>query len=278
MDAAQELGCLCIAGGGMSSTARLASLLENQATVLCCTPTYALHLATVAEQEKLSLERSRVHSIIVAGEPGGSLPAVRNRIESVWRGARVYDHHGMTEVGPVSYESRTHPGVLHIIESSYLAEVLDPETGKPVSEGERGELILTTLGRSASPLIRYRTGDLVQPSWKGAAEYGRDDLALIGGILGRADDMVQVRGVNVYPSLIEDVVRACEGIAEYQVRIEDQNALPEMTIQVEILPDYNSSDAVRKIQTALRNTLNLRVPVQVMPPESLPRYEMKARR
>jgi len=114
-EAALQLGCLCIPGGGMSSQARLQAILENEATVLCCTPTYALRLAEVAREEGLRMERSRVQTILVAGEPGGSAPATRLRIEQHWPGARVYDHHGMTEVGPVSYACPARSDVLHVI-------------------------------------------------------------------------------------------------------------------------------------------------------------------
>lgn len=278
MDAAEKIGCLCIAGGGMSSLARLNAILENRVTVLCCTPTYALRLATVAMQQSVPIHESSVHRIIVAGEPGGSLPAVRQQIESTWKGGRVYDHHGMTEVGPVSFETHDHPGVLHVIESSYFAEVIDPHTSEPVSEGERGELIITTLGRSASPLLRYRTGDLVEPSWKGESVYGRNELALIGGILGRIDDMVTIRGVNVFPSLIDETVRSCGGIAEYQVIIEERNSLAEMIVQIEPLTNRDGAEVANRIATALNNLLQLRVPVEVLQPESLPRFEMKAKR
>ena len=131
-EAGARMGALCIPGGGMSSAARVRTILENAATVLCCTPTYALRLAEVAAEEKIDLKQSRVRTIIVAGEPGGSVPAIRSRIESLWPGARVFDHHGMTEVGPVTYECPKRPGVLHVIESAYYAEVIDPASGKPV--------------------------------------------------------------------------------------------------------------------------------------------------
>ena len=182
------------------------AILENQITVLCCTPTYALRLAEVAARDKTDLGKSRVKKIIVAGEPGGSIPATRERLEKLWPGAKVFDHHGMTEAGPVTYECPAQPGILHVIESAYLAEIVDPQSGKKVSSGETGELILTTLGRTGSPLLRYRTGDLVCAAENSPCACGTFDLALRGGILGRADDMIIVRGVNIYPSAIEDVV------------------------------------------------------------------------
>ena len=116
----------------------------------------------MAGAEKLDLSRSRVRTIVVAGEPGGSLPATRDRISTAWSGARVFDHHGMTETGPVTYEMPQNPGHLVVLERSFLAEVVDPVSGASVPDGVEGELVLTTLRRLASPVIRYRTGDLVR--------------------------------------------------------------------------------------------------------------------
>src|SRR5205807_10255792 len=125
----------------------LRTLLDNEATAICCTPTYALHLAEVAAEEKIDLSAGKVRTIIVAGEPGGSIPATRSHIERLWGGARVFDHHGMTEIGPVTYECPQRRGVLHIMEASFVPEVLDWTSLEPVAPGGRGELVLTNLGR-----------------------------------------------------------------------------------------------------------------------------------
>jgi phenylacetate-CoA ligase len=155
-----------------------------------------------------------VRRIIVAGEPGGGIPATRARIESLWPGAKLVDHHGMTEVGPASYECPQRPGLLHIIESAYFPEVIDRQTGEAVEPGSRGELVLTNLGRTGSPVLRYRTGDLVKLGPAERCPCGAWDMALEGGILGRCDDMVVVRGVNIFPSAVEEVVRS-QGVVEY---------------------------------------------------------------
>jgi phenylacetate-CoA ligase len=278
-EAAERLGCLCVPGGGMSSSARLRLLLDNAITVLCCTPTYALRLAEVAAEEGVDLSQGAVRTLVVAGEPGGSIPATRARIESLWPGARVFDHHGMTEVGPVTHECPGQPGRLHVIESAYLAEVIDPETGRPVSPGTTGELLLTTLGRIGSPLLRYRTGDLVRPSFPEPCACGRYDMALEGGILGRVDDMVVVRGVNIFPSALEDVIRAQRGVAEYEVRIERHGALCELVVRVEPSPEGTGDRGlVERLEQALQMAFSLRVPVILAEPGSLPRFEMKSRR
>jgi phenylacetate-CoA ligase len=276
-DCAARMGALVIPGGGMRSAVRLQSMIDAGATVLCCTPTYAIRLADVAAEEKIDLAKSKVRRIIVAGEPGGSIPATRALIEKLWNGAKVVDHHGMTEVGPVSYGCTLRPGVLHVIESSYIAEVLD-SSDQPVGPGGTGELVLTNLGRLGSPLLRYRTGDLVQRGSADApCECGSWDLALPGGILGRTDDMVVVRGVNVYPTAVEEIVRACGGVAEYRVEVSTSQALTELSIQVE--PDAtNDSTLARRLETALRNAFALRIAVSLVPSGSLPRFEMKSKR
>ncbi|MEQ1853765.1 MAG: AMP-binding protein, partial [Chthoniobacteraceae bacterium] len=154
-EGAAKYGCLCIPGGGLSSAARIRGIVQHRAQVLLCTPTYALHLAEVAAREGISLRDSAVRKIFVAGEPGGSVPTVRERISSAWNDAEVLDHYGMTEVGPVAFQRTGEPDALHIIEESYFAEIIDPATGAPVADGTTGELVLTPLGREASPLLRY---------------------------------------------------------------------------------------------------------------------------
>ncbi len=278
-DAAQKLGCLCIPGGGMSSVARLQAILDNQVKILCCTPTYAIRLADVAEEENIDLGRSSIRAIITGGEPGSSIPATRSRIEKSWPGARVYDHHGMTEIGPVSYECPKKACVLHVIESAFIPEIIDPETGQPVDAGETGELVLTNLGRTGSPLLRYRTGDMVRTGDADQCVCGSYDLALEGGVLGRSDDMVVVRGVNVYPGAVEDVIRSFQEVAEYRVEILSDRTLGEIRIQVESVSNgENNHKLAAQIEKALRASLSLRIPVETVPFGTLPRFEMKAKR
>ncbi|MGH9339727.1 MAG: phenylacetate--CoA ligase family protein [Acidobacteriota bacterium] len=278
-ESAIRLGCLCIPGGGLSSAARLGMIRDNGVTLLFCTPTYALRLAEVASEEQVDLAETSVRMIFVAGEPGGSLPGVRARIETLWTGARVIDHHGMTEIGPVSYQCSKIRDRLHILESDYIPEVVDPQDGRPVAPGQTGELVLSNLGRTGSPLLRYRTGDLVSPGPRQACECGSRELALQGGILARTDEMVIVRGVNLYPSAVDEIVRACEGAGEYRVEIDTRRSLPELHIQVEPRSDLNDSESLsERLQKALNTALALRIPVSIVPPGSLPRFEMKARR
>jgi len=283
-ESAARLGCLCIPAGGLSSAARLRAIMDNGATVICCTPTYAIRLGEAAAEEKIDLSASRVKKILVAGEPGGSILATRARIESLWAGAKVFDHHGMTEVGPVTYECPARHGVLHVLESAYFAEIIDTANGTPAMPGQTGELVLTTLGRTGSPLLRYRTGDLVKCGARNgergtACVCGRHELALEGGILGRTDDMVIVRGVNVYPSAVEEIVRAFEDVSEYRVHITEEDALTQMRVEIESTLQCADPPALAaRVEKAFETTLLLRVPVSTVPPGALPRFELKAKR
>ena len=217
----------------MSSPARLGAILENGVTVLCCTPTYALRLGEVAAEQRIDLSRGSVRAILVAGEPGGSIGATVSTIERLWPNARVVDHHGMTETGPVSYGCPREPHLLHVMESAYLAEVIDPGNHRRVAPGDIGELVLTTLGRTGSPLLRYRTGDLVRPARSLPCACGSWEMGLEGGILGRGDDMVVVRGVNLYPGAVEAVIRGCREVVEYRVEVDHRGTLCELRVQAE---------------------------------------------
>lgn len=279
-EAGCQLGAHCIPAGGLSSQARLALIDTLKPTVMCCTPTYALRLMEVAAEPgagRTDLASSSVRVLIVAGEPGGSIPATRERIEKGW-GARVIDHHGLTEVGPVSFECWESPGGLHLNEDEYICEVLEPGTRRELSDGERGELVITNLGRAASPLIRYRTGDVVVKR-PGACPCGRTFSRLDGGILARVDDMVTVRGVNVYPSAVEAIVRGFTEVTEYRATVAANGSLRELSLEIEVMAGADDAAAVSiRLRDALRESLGLTVPVTVVDAGVLPRFEMKARR
>ena len=279
-EAGCQIGAHCIPAGGMSSQARLSMIDTLKPTVICCTPTYALRLLEVAREmghTTRDLAASSVRVLIVAGEAGGSIPSTRERIEKGW-GARVIDHHGLTEVGPISFECWESPGSLHLNEAEYICEVLEPDTDRSVADGERGELVVTNLGRSASPLIRYRTGDIVVRR-PGACACGRTFARLDGGILARADDMVNVRGVNVYPSAVEAVVRRFGDVAEYRATISTNGSLPELSVEIELMHGTDGASRIAAdVASALRESLGLTVPLRVVEANTLPRFEMKARR
>jgi len=269
-EGAKRLGALTVPGGGMDSLQRLRAMLEVGATVLVCTPSYALRLAEVAQEHGLDIRESSVRVTIHAGEPGASIPATRQRIEQAW-GARTFDHAGMTEMGAYGFMCAQQSG-LHVNEEEFLAEILDTRSGQPVREGEVGELVLTNLGRWGSPAIRYRTGDLVRHGGY-SCPCGRAFLHLPGGIIGRADDMLIVRGVNVYPSALANVLHRFPQVAEYRIIVTRQGEMDEIALQVECPPEIAAM-----LQDELHVALSLRFPVEVVPPGTLPRFELKAKR
>ena len=277
-DAASQIGAMCVPAGGMSTHTRLALLETVRPTVVCCTPTYALRLVEVARATStIDLASGSVGVVIVAGEPGGSVPTTRARIEQGW-GARVIDHYGLTEVGPVSFECWEAPGTLHLNECEFICEVIDPTSGAPVSEGDTGELVITNLGRTDSPVIRYRTRDIVRLR-REPCRCGRTLARAEAGILSRADDMVCVRGVNVYPTAIEAVVRGFPDVVEYRSTVSTRDTLHALTIEIELEPGTpDGSGTATQVAQALREGVGLTVPVRVVAPETLPRFDMKARR
>ena len=277
-DAGTQIGAHCIPAGGMASEPRLSLIAALKPTVVCCTPTYALRLLDVTRDARRgSLKPSAVRVLIVAGEPGGNIAATRRRIEDGW-GARVIDHHGLTEVGPLSFECWDAPGFLHVNETEYIVEVVDPDTGEPTPNGHRGELVVTNLGRTACPVIRYRTGDLVVRTNE-PCPCGRSLTRLVGGVVGRADDVVSVRGVNVHPTAIESVLRAFDDVIEYRAMVRSTATGRSLSVEVEVASKtVDPRTVANAVSTKLREALGLTVPVTIVATGTLPRFDMKARR
>lgn len=276
-EAGAQMGLQVIPGGGMSSETRLAMIDATKPTIVCCTPTYALRLAEVSHGQSPGwLASAGVRVVIVAGEPGGSIAATRRRIEQAWH-ARVIDHHGLTEVGPVSFECWEAPGFLHVNEAEYICEVLEPGAERAVADGERGELVITNLGRIAHPVIRYRTGDVVVRRTDPCA-CGRTFARLDGGVLARVDDMVNVRGVNVFPAAVESVVRAFAEVTEFRAVVRRQESQSSLVVQIELASAGEEALVCARLTAQLRQAFGLTVPVTVVPAGSLPRFEVKGRR
>ena len=267
--AARRMGAMTLPGGGLDSKGRLQLLMNMGATVLVCTPSYALRLAEVAASEGVRLREGSIKVTIHAGEPGASIPPVRARIEDAW-GARCFDHAGGTEVGAWGYACTVRHG-LHVNEAEFIAEVIEPSTGRLCGEGEQGELVVTNLGRAGWPVIRYRTGDIVLAGARSCA-CGRTFLTLPGGVIGRTDDLIVLRGVNVFPSAIESIVRGFD-VDEFRMVRTRNGALEELTVEVEA-----SGDVAARLADAVRERLAVRIPTRAVPQGSLPRWELKARR
>jgi phenylacetate-CoA ligase len=274
-EAAQQVGALAVPGGGQSSLERIDAILEFEATVLLSTPTYALRLAEVARENGIDLERSAVRATIHAGEPGASIETTRKRIETAW-GARCWDHAGLTEAGPWGFECPERGG-LHAIESEFIAEVLEVGGSTPVENDEPGELVLTNLGRWAAPVVRYRTGDLVRRE-PASCSCPMGGARFPGGVLGRADDMIQVRGVNVYPGAVETIVREEPAVVEFQVEVFEQHRMWEMRTSIELVPGAPAAEIRGKLERELKKRLGIRTQVEIVEAGRLPRFELKARR
>ncbi len=268
-DATAARGALVVPGGGLSTLARIEMIRSHHITVLLCTPSYALHMAQVAQEHQIDIASLDVRRIIVAGEPGGSIPAMRSQIERAWN-ARVIDHSGASEVGPWGYADAQQRG-LHVVESEFIAEFFSVESGGHAGEGELAELVLTTLGRIGSPVIRYRTGDLVRPTWK--TEGGNRFVLLDGGVLGRADDMMIIRGVNIFPSSIEQILRSFPEVIEYRMTANRAGQMDSLAIEVE-----DRLNKPERIAKELHLRLGLNVDVRAVATGTLPRFEAKGKR
>jgi phenylacetate-CoA ligase len=277
IDGARRIGALCLAGGGMNSDKRLRAIIDNDCTVLVSTPTYALHLAEVARERGLDLRSSAVRITIHAGEPGASVPGVKRRIEEAW-GARCFDHAGATEVGAWAFDCEARePCAIHLNETEFVFEMIDPQTGESVREGTRGEIVITTLGRAGMPVLRYRTGDMAEMTTERCA-CGRTLARIKGGVLGRADDMLIVRGVNIYPSAIDNLLRSLPHVVEYEVLIRRIAGLDDLLIKIETDDEQPFQQIEQAASEAFRSRLSIRVSVEQASRGSLPRYEFKARR
>lgn len=267
-DALVARGTMVIPSGGMSSIARLELLQRTSASALFCTPTYALRLAEVAAEQRFDLANSSVRKIVVAGEPGGSLPAMRERIEQTWQ-ARVTDHAGATEIGPWGYGAADGSG-LHVLETEFIAEFLRVGSEDP-ADGEVAELVLTSLGRFGSPVIRYRTGDMVRPTW---SKGGQNQFVFLPwGVVGRCDDMVVIRGVNVFPSAIDQIVHTFPEVVEYRATVRRRGEMDEIVLEVE-----DHMQQPDRIAHEVQMRLGLNIEVRLASAMSLPRFDGKGRR
>jgi len=267
----EAIGALAIPLGGMATRERLHAMIELGATAIICAPSYALALIEEAGRCGLEAAFESVGTIICQGEPGGSLAAAREQIESAW-GARVFDHAGSTEVGVFTYPCAAGGG-LHINEDAFLCEVLDPQTGDPVDAGGHGELVLTALRRTGYPMIRFRSGDVVEVG--GDCPGGHRHTWLPNGIVGRTDDMVVIGGMNVFPSAIEATLREIGVLGGYRIRF-DADA-PDRD-GVSVLVETTDPKLVAQIEDLVAHRLALHVRVVPVMPGTLKDARLKTRR
>jgi phenylacetate-CoA ligase len=279
--ACEKIGCLVLPGGNMTTDARVKQIVDMNATVVCSTPTYALRMAQEAQSLGIDLASGPVKRLILSGEPAGSIPATKKLIEEQW-GAKAGDTAGMTELGTIMmFECEHQPGGTHIIEDHFIEEVVDPVTEEPVPYGDRGERVVTSFGRGFIPVIRYRTRDFVVKVPADTCSCGRTFDIYEGGIRGRVDDMKLVRGTNVYPRAVEAIVREYREIDEFQIHLFTSEGIrDEIEVLIEV-PDAtaDSDRIVAELTTALADAHEgLRFAVRIVENESLPRFELKAKR
>lgn len=277
----QRIGATCIPGGSVDAQRQIDTLFRYGTTCVGGTPSFMLHLAEVAQELGRDLRDSQVRRIMVGGEPGAGIPATRQRIEELWD-AECRDGYGSLEFQPIAWECHRGAGG-HLAEDFAYAEVLDPETLDPVPDGQRGVLVLTHLDKEACPLVRWWTGDVVVRD-SSPCECGRTHARLPGGVLGRADDMLIVKGVNVFPSAVEDVLRRSPGTTgEFQIVLDDEvrdpttGFLSGLKMRVEFRDDAPEG-AADQLSANLRNELKVRAAVLPLTPGTLPRTTHKASR
>lgn len=276
---AQKLGALSIHAGTLPSERLLAVLRQFQATAMWTTPSYAWYLGETAIKEGINPKTAlNLQRIFVAGEPGGSIPETRQRIEALW-GAKVYDYYGLSDIfGSCAGMCEEQDG-LHWAEDHILVEVLDPDTQQPVAPGERGELVLTTLKKTARPMIRFRTGDIVSFT-DAPCRCGRTSQRMLG-THGRLDDMLIIKGVNIFPSDVEAIVRQDHALSgEYRLIVEREQHLDQLRVEVERASADASQDAQLAQQFArqLKSLTGVSAQVAILPPDTLPRATHKAKR
>ena len=275
---AEKIGCAVVPAGVGNTKRQIEMIQDFGVNAIHCTPSYAMHLTEVAEDMHANLDSLRIG---VFGAEAWSENMRRNLEERL--NIKAYDSYGMSELfGPgVAFECPEQNG-LHIWHDCYIVEIIDPKTGEVLGPGEKGEMVVTPLVKEAMPLLRYRTGDITM-LMEDDCPCGRGRK--IARLFGRSDDMLTVRGINVFPSQIEHVLKNIPEVGDqFMVYIDRINHLDEMTIDVEVNKHIFSgelSDLARlqnKIGKALHETLSLRAAVQLVEPGSLPRFEGKAKR
>ena len=278
---AEKLGCEVVPGGVLDTKARILKIQELQATAMMATPTYVLGMADTA-RNKMGIDPTTlsINKITCAGEPGAGIPSTKKRIEEAW-GAKVFDHAGATEIGAWSFECADQPHGMHVNEGFFLVEIEDLETGKIIEEpGKRGKMIITALDRQAQPCVRFDSKDIIE--WDAdPCSCGRTFRLIKGGVVGRSDDITKVKGVLLAPSAIEEVVRSIDGLGdEFEVVVDKVGDVDRIALKVELMPgaENRKNDIEGRLVDQLRIKTNLRYNLSFHDYETLPRYEVKAKR
>jgi len=275
----RRYGARLISGGGADTAGHIQNILRMKPTVLCATPTYALRIAEVARELGHDMSKSSINFTVGGGEPGPfALPAQRDALDREW-GATSCDHMGIAEIDAFGVGDANRDGVL-VDEMNVFCWSIDPDTYEEVPDGEIGENIVTSYSNSAQPLINYRTHDLVRRTFDGAD--GRTWVKLDGVILGRSDYMISVRGTNVYPTAVDNLISEVEGVSNhYQMVLSKKGPLDEMEIVFEPVKGTAERDwaaLAQRLQAHIQTALKVRLDCTPVAVESLPRFELKTTR
>ncbi len=282
------MGIPIVTGGGLDTRTRGRFLREYGPTILCCTPSYALHLGGAMLETGIDPASTAVRFLFCAGEPGFSVPSTRERLERMWD-AELHEFYGCTEAAPAAggytcaaiAARKEGPVATHLMADAQIWETVDPETSAPVPEGRRGLSVATNLTSEASPQLRFLVGDFTVLR-EGRCPCGRSHPRALGGFVGRADDMLNVRGVTLFPSSVEDAVRRIpEAGSEFDITVTRERELDVLTVRVEPVPDVPAgryAEMRRRVESEIVARCELRPVVEVVPPGTLPKTEFKARR
>ena len=276
-----KMGIPVIPGGGMHAQMRANIVLRYDPTILLCTPSYALHLGRTLQDMGHDPAKTAVRTLFVAGEPGISVAATRERIQDLW-GARMVEFYGCTEcsahAGGYSCDaSQPRDGEVfaHLMEDVQFWEVVDPVTRQTLPDGTRGLTVCTNLNSESSPQLRFLVGDYTVLA-RGKCDCGRTHVRAMGSFCGRADDLINLRGIKMFPVDIEDALRAVRGVGdEFEIVLSTTDAgLDVMTVRCE----HGEASIAATIAAEIRSRIELRVDVEVLKPGTLPKTEFKARR
>ena len=280
-----KMGLPTIPGGGMDARARAGIVQRVKPTILLCTPSYALHLARVMQEMGLDPRATAVRTLFIAGEPGMSVPSTRERIEQLW-GARTVEFYGCTEAAPSAggyscpaSHSDGAPVATHLMEDTQIWETVDPASLAPTPAAERGLTVCTNLNSEASPQLRFLVGDYATLD-RAPCACGRTHVRAVGSFAGRSDDLINLRGIKMFPVQIEEAVRSVPGTGdEFEIVLASNDAgMDVMTVRVEHADFHEGEALTRRIAGIIRSHCEVRVDVEVLRPGSLPKTEFKAKR
>jgi phenylacetate-CoA ligase len=278
---ARNLGLTIISGGGLSARDRVRKIMELRPTIVCGTPTYLLHLAEAARADGIDIRGAGVRMLAGGGEAGFAIPVTRQKLTDAWGTDEIYDAYGIGEALFVAQSCREWAGGVHLIEDVCHAYAADPESGEPLTDPDAvGENVITSYSHLTQPFIKYRTHDLVRMDRNPDHGCGWTWGHYRGSVLGRTDFMVTIRGVNIFPTAVENLVGEIPGLSNhYEIHISRRDGMDRLLVNVEAaLADADQRFLSERLAAHLHARLGVRLETEVVTPGSLPRYQLKSKR